>query len=160
MSDERKTRAYERMLERVGKESGNDTEERVEKAREKEVTLGELSIDEAEIISQYLRRDLKAVGAALNRGSHAFARWLDFDLDMLESEIWRALTSVADPTELAWLKLNEPEPSVYHTGEICGIGTLSCQNCEQRVHFTRPGPIPPCPRCHKTLFSRLPENPA
>lgn len=160
--DEHRVRGYIRMLERL-REAGADgmhtLQQRLDRAREAAVHLGELTREEADLVGNYVRRDLNQIGRFLDRGSHAFAEWLDFDLDMLESDAWKWLGRLADPTELAWLQLAAPEPTTdeYHTGEICGIGTLACRSCDQRLHFTRPGPIPPCPRCHKTLFSRLKE---
>lgn len=126
------------------------------------VRLGELSKEEAELVGNYLRRDLAALGRWLDRGGHALSQWLDFDLDLLEGELWDWLKQSADPTELAWLKAalppEAPASDEFHTGEICGLGSLECRGCGQRVRFTKPGPIPPCPRCHKTVFSRLADS--
>lgn len=173
-NEERHVRAYERMLERIrGGDGRTGLQQRLQQAREAAVHLGELTRGEAELIGQYVRRDLRQVGDFLDRGGHALAEWLNVDLDALESDTWQWLRRLADPTELAWLRfsagdvpegesrLTETPPGVetsetFRTGEICGLGTLVCRNCEQLVHFTRPVPIPPCPRCHKTLFSRQP----
>lgn len=154
------------MLERLRAGSA----EGLHTARAMAVRLGELSQEEAELVGNYLRRDLTALRRWLDRSSHALSQWLDFDLDMLEGELWDWLKRSADPTELAWLEnaLQQSEAAEapdsvhtgedFHTGEICGLGSLECQACGQRVRFTKPGPIPPCPRCHKTLFSRLADS--
>jgi predicted RNA-binding Zn-ribbon protein involved in translation (DUF1610 family) len=42
----------------------------------------------------------------------------------------------------------------YHTGEIASIGTLVCADCGCEMHFKKTSRIPPCPKCHKTVFKR------
>lgn len=161
MNDDKHLRGYERMLERVRDASHEgmvDLHKRLDKARDAAVHLGELTQEESELIQSYVRRDLELAGQFLDKGSHAFAEWLDIDLDA----VWSWLTQAADKTELAWLQLAAGAPMQaldshdYRSGEICGMGTLRCQNCDQRLHFARPSVVPACPNCHKTLFSRLP----
>ena len=43
----------------------------------------------------------------------------------------------------------------WHTGEITTIATLRCRTCGEPVHFKRNGHIPPCPKCHATVYERI-----
>jgi Zn finger protein HypA/HybF involved in hydrogenase expression len=40
----------------------------------------------------------------------------------------------------------------YKTGEVAGPGTLSCKECGAEMKLTTSVRIPPCPKCHKTVF--------
>ena len=42
----------------------------------------------------------------------------------------------------------------YKTGEVTHGGTFICKGCEAEVHMKKPGHLPPCPKCSKTVFRR------
>ncbi|MBK1725478.1 zinc ribbon-containing protein [Halorhodospira neutriphila] len=158
-------RGYERMLERLrerfahgeGQQHAPRLREALEHVKERAVALGEMTREEAEHVGEYLRRDVEEAGgwlAARGRDQH-LGDWLRMDLQMLESWLWEAFSSVADRTELELRGFTTTgEPSVYHTGEIAGPGTLVCMACGREVTFARPAHIPPCPGCHHTQFVR------
>jgi len=122
-------------------------------AREKIVELGELSREEADKVSQFLHRDVQDAAHFLEDSGEDFKAWLKFDFQQTEARILDAFLSVADRTrtELSNLKRSADE---YHTGEVCGAGTLTCMQCGKKLHFKKPGHIPPCPSCHGTRYQR------
>lgn len=162
---EKMTQAYERMLERV-RQGIEDLEHRAEPAldrllaaaREKAVELGELTREEADRISDYLRRDLEDAGEYLaGPQARELADWLKLDVALIEQRMLDLFMSVADRTRLEMTSFQEElraHASEYHTGEVTGIGTLHCSACGQAVHFHQAGHIPPCPKCHGTVFRR------
>lgn len=46
------------------------------------------------------------------------------------------------------------EMLVYHTGEVTRGGTFKCTECSSTIKLKKAGHLPPCPKCHKTLFRR------
>ncbi|MFP4147178.1 MAG: zinc ribbon-containing protein [Halorhodospira sp.] len=161
------TAGYERMLQRLREQFAGTTdggprlEEALEGIKQRMIDSGELAADEAEHVARSLLRDLREAGAWLADRSHQhpLRDWLRMDLQMLESWLWEAFSSVADRTSMELRGfVTTGEPSLYHTGEIAGPGELRCIACGRTVHFTRPGHIPPCPACNHTEFVRAPHT--
>lgn len=166
---DRELRGYEKMLDRL-RHSLTDWEAdvgprlnaAVERARENAVEFGELTRDEAEKIAAWVRRDIEEAADYSSRTGREISAWLAMDSRLVESWIWDRFASVADQTRLDWLRFQESLTAAaeYHTGEIAGPGVLTCTGCEEALHFTRPGRIPPCPRCQGSVFRRPPAEEA
>ncbi|MFP4079745.1 MAG: zinc ribbon-containing protein [Ectothiorhodospira sp.] len=153
------TQAYERMLERVrhALETAEPTlEEAIQQAVHKAVHLGEVTREEAHEVADYLRRDLHDMGDYLSASRRDLRTWLRMDLQLIEARLLDLLSSVADRTrlELAELEARARTVGIWHTGEVAGPGELTCTECDETLHFTRSGRIPPCPRCKATTFRR------
>lgn len=157
------TRAYDRMMERVRTTVGEveksaipTLQHSIEAAKEKAVELGELTREEAERIAMYLRRDLHDAAEYLANTGRDLRDWLRFDLDLIEDRLRDLFSQAVDQTrvELAQLQHQTPLTREYHPGEITGIGTLLCVNCGKPIHFHTTSRIPPCPRCHGSVFVR------
>jgi DNA-directed RNA polymerase subunit RPC12/RpoP len=156
--------AYNRLLEQVRQtwhETSDDVQPTldflIDRAREKLGIVEELGREEAEKIGDYLRRDLQdAVDYLAGPEARELGDWLKLDIKLIEQELLDLFTSVADPTKLELLALEERarQASEYHTGEITGIGTLYCSSCGKTLHFHKTGHIPPCPECHHSIFQR------
>ncbi len=154
---------YEKMFERVA-ENFHKAEKKtdallhklIDEARDKAVELGEVSREEAEKISTYLKRDLTDAVHYLSETGHELKDWLGFETILVESAILDLLLTAADNTtvELLTMKESMQQASVYRTGEITGPGTLICDQCAEKLHFHKAGKIPPCPKCHATTFHR------
>jgi len=154
---------YEKMFERVVEnfhkaEKKTDTllHKLIDEARDRAVELEEVSREEAEKLSNYLRRDLTDAIHYLSETGHELKDWLGFETILFESAILDLLLTAADNTtfELLTMKENMQQASVYRTGEITGLGTLVCDQCGEKLHFHKAGKIPPCPKCHATSFHR------
>ena len=155
---------YNRMMERVraslGKFGQGDRprlQQAIEKAREEAVRLEELSLEEAERIGNYLRRDIEnAASFLVSDEALELKDWFRFDVALIEDRLQEMFLSVADQTRLDSLAFEEAleEAGEYHTGEITGPGTLACLGCGESLHFHNISHIPPCPQCHGTLFTR------
>ncbi len=152
--------AYELMLERAmadfqkAEHKSREALHRfIDRAREKAVELEELTEEDAGRVADSLKRDLDHQARYLAETGKDLGDWLGFDVEMLEERTREALLSVADPTVLELLAL-KARAATYRTGEIAGPGTLVCAQCGERLHLHRAGRIPPCPRCHGTVFHR------
>ena len=156
-------RAYEKMFESAAegfhnaeKKSGELLHELLDKAKDEVVELEEVSREDAEKLTTYVKRDLSEAASHMSVTGQELKDWLGFETALLETEFVDQLLKLADPTEveLFQLKLDtEPTPP-YHTGEITSPGTLLCDQCGEKLHFYRAGKIPPCPKCHASNFHR------
>jgi vacuolar-type H+-ATPase subunit H len=156
--------AYNKMLERlhtameeVGQHARPSFHEQLKQATEKASELGELGREEAEEIAGYLKRDIDDAAQWLADNGDELKDWLRFDIEQVESRLFEAMSSVADKTRLELKEIEERAGLVHEwkTGEISGIGTLVCESCGELLHFHTSGHIPPCPKCHGTLFKRV-----
>jgi len=128
----------------------------IDKAKQQAIELKEISVEEAEKLGGYLRRDLHDAAEYLEQSGKELSTWLQFDLALIEERLLAVFSKVADRTrlELSQLAAQAKRAQEYHTGEITSIGTLACQDCGCLMHFKKTSRIPPCPKCHKTTFIR------
>lgn len=162
-STEKLSQAYDTMLKRV-KEIWHDVEEKtrptlkeaLSKARDTASELGELSREEADKVSDYVKRDLHDAAEFLNENGKQLKDWLKFDLEFAENKIAETFARLADTTRIELEKFAENARQVgeWHTGEITGIGILRCKECGELLHFEKTGHVPPCPKCHGTVFKK------
>jgi ssDNA-binding Zn-finger/Zn-ribbon topoisomerase 1 len=155
--------AYDKMMERVEhlldaaeQQALPALQKNIDKAKQQAIELKEITKEEAEKIGDYLRRDLHDAAEHLESSGKEFSSWFSFDLKLIEDRVLDIFVKVADKTrfELAQLAEQAKRAQEYHTGEITSIGTLACQECETLLHFKKTSRIPPCPKCHKTVFVR------
>ncbi|MBE9533131.1 MAG: zinc ribbon-containing protein [Proteobacteria bacterium] len=146
----------EHLLDKAEQEALPVLQKNIESAKQQAIELKEVSTEEAEKIADYIRRDLHDAADYLEQTGKELSTWLHFDLELVEDRILDVFSKVADKTrlELAQLVEQAKRNQEYHTGEITSIGTLACQSCDTLMHFKKTGRIPPCPKCHKTLFVR------
>jgi len=165
--DHKLTQAYDRMVERVKtlleefeqveKKTLPKLQRSIEHAAEKAVELGELTREEAHVVSDYLKRDLQDAGHYLAETGHDLNTWLRFDLELIEERLLDFFASAADKTRLELLNFSETveRASHYSSGEITGPGTLQCDQCGEQLAFHATVVIPDCPKCGATVFSRV-----
>lgn len=123
--------------------------------RERKTASKSSILDDAIQLEQAIKRDLIAAAQYMNDSGSELKDWLGFDLKLIKNELWKNFTEATDKTTLELLKLKQiAENAQYHTGEIVGLGTLVCDECQATLHFHQPGHIPPCAKCHGTRFHR------
>ena len=156
--------AYDRLmgvakqsLEQAKQEGEPIIQSVIDAAKEKMINLGEMSRQEATEIGNYIMRDLHDVADYLNKQQQKLPEWLSRDLVKVEKQTVNKISPLIERAalELKHLAKTAAKVSDWHTGEIRGIGTLKCDNCGQLMHFDKTSRIPPCPKCHKTLFKRI-----
>ena len=117
-------------------------------------SAGEGHTEVAEL-ERSVRRDLTDAARYRHETGRDLRDWLGFDVARIEQGFWEAFSEAADQTLLTLHEIRLPaDPSDYHTGETVGLGTLVCDHCNERLHFSTAGRIPPCPRCGGTRFHR------
>ena len=155
--------AYNQMMARI-KDSIESAEahavptlqKAIDQAKQQAIHLGEITLDDAEEIGNYIKRDINDAAEYLMETSHEFSEWLMLDIDIIEQKVLELFLSVADKTRIELEQLAHPSCKIsqYHTGEITGPGSLICEACGEMIHFTTTGHIPPCPKCRRTEFKR------
>ena len=145
---------YEKLATRTADllEEGKKTfDEALKKAKEELASAGDFSREQADRLGEYVRRDLRQNA---DKASEAVKKAIEPHrlAAGAQSAFSRILTSAAETlTELA----ERSEKSLeYKTGEITSSGTLTCKECEAEMHMTKTTRIPPCPKCHKTVFRK------
>lgn len=127
----------------------------IDEIRDDAIGVYKLSADEAVLLEEYVKRDLSDAARYMDKTGKELKDWLGFDLALIERGFWEKFSSAADKTTTELLQIKwQAENAEYHTGEIIGLGTLVCDQCGQKMHFYKPGHIPPCPKCHDTHFHR------
>jgi hypothetical protein len=159
---DRLVHAYERMLERAkqtlhGAAEGSVLHHTLEVSKEKAVELGELTREEAEKVGEYVLRDLHNAAQYLADEERELADWARLDLLLIETDLLNRFSLLVDRTkvELEKIRLDAAAFGEWHTGEVTGIGTLQCIQCAETIHFHKVSRIPPCPKCHSTVFRRV-----
>jgi hypothetical protein len=156
--------AYETMYEHVAEnlhkakdKTGPLIHQLVDDAKEKAKEIEEVTEEDAEKLTAWLKRDLDDVISYLSETEYAVKDWLGFETSLIKNAMIHMMLETADKTtvQLLRMKENAHKPYNYHTGEIAGFGTLICDECGEKLHFHKAGKIPPCPRCHKTSFHRI-----
>lgn len=145
---------YEKLASRTADllEEGKKTfDEALKKAKDELSAAGDFSREQTDRLGEFVRRDLKE-NADKARDAVVKAVEPQRVAAGVQSTFTRILTSAAETlTELA----ERSEKSLeFKTGEITSPGTLTCKDCEAEMHMTKTTRIPPCPKCHKTIFRK------
>lgn len=161
--NEKLVEAYHRLLDGL-KTGWHATEQHalpplkdgLEKAKEKLSDWGEITREELDDVGEYLKRDLQDAGEFLNESGKELGDWLKRDLEFAEIKAAEVFATMADATRNELEKIAERARTVgeWHTGEITGIGILQCKKCGELLHFEKPGHVPPCPKCHATVYKK------
>ena len=153
------SQAYESLLEKTLNHSDqvdSNANKILDGVDDDSMTQSQLSAEETINLERSIKRDLTDAAHHLNATGRELKDWLGFDLALIKNELWQKFTEAADKTTLKLLELKQVAANAeYHTGEIIGLGTLVCDQCNAFLHFHKPGHIPPCAKCRGTHFHRL-----
>jgi hypothetical protein len=106
-------------------------------------------------VEGYVQRDVHDAARYLYKSGKELKDWLGFDAELMPQKFLQRFSAAADQTKLALDRFKlQAEESGYDTGEMVGLGTLICDQCNEKLHFLKPGHIPPCPKCNATHFHR------
>ena len=148
---------YQKMAEQAAeilKDSRKGIEDALKKAGDEITAGGEYTREQAEKVSEYLRRDLSEVGKKAQQARDSVLNAVEPHRVAagVQSGLSKLLGAAAD-------FLNEfvgksEDALEFKTGEVTSPGTLTCKNCEKEIHLKATVRIPPCPQCHKTVFRK------
>ena len=129
-------------------------------AKDEITHISDLTQDEAEEISNFIKRDINDAAEYMMESSSEFSDWLMLDIEVIERKLIDLFLSVADKTRVELEQLGERnrELSLYYSGEITGPGTLECSACGDRVSFATTSHIEVCHKCGHNTFTRAEPN--
>lgn len=130
----------------------------LEISKEKTAKNSELSKDELNKVTGYIKRDLEtaAHGLPAKNDNDSLSEWFKFDIELIENFALDAFLSVADKTRIELARLGEmAKVHRYQSGEITIPGTFVCDKCGKEIAFKSPSEIPVCPVCNGTTFIRI-----
>ncbi|MGB0238674.1 MAG: zinc ribbon-containing protein [Cycloclasticus sp.] len=128
----------------------------IDEAKADAVKLEKITNEEGEKLAQWLKQDIQEVAQYMAETGRELEDWLGFEKDILQSVALEKLLKTADKAtvQMLALKTELARRLTPHTGEVTGAGTLVCDKCGEKLHFHKAGKVPPCPKCHGTLFHR------
>lgn len=147
------TRTRELFEESVEK-SRASLDDALETAKKEMVAAGTFTAEKGEQLRKFVMRDLALTQDELESAVRRASQGLNPErigygvLGLMQSLAASAGEVFSDMAES--LKAHR----AYRTGEICGPGTLTCDNCGSRLTMSQTGHVPPCAKCKKTEFSR------
>jgi len=156
--------AYSTMLQRVrhGLEEIEDDvglkfHYAVDAAKEKAYELGELSREEADVVGDYLKRDVHDAAEYLSKEGKEFSDWLKFDVELVEARLADVFRHAINTTtiELQALAERAAEENIWYMGEVSGPGTFKCADCEHEIQMFHIQDLPACPKCGAAQFHRV-----
>ena len=161
-SSNRLIEAYNQMMASIRSsfETSDDDEMSLSKAmsmaRDEITHITDVTQDEAEEISNFIKRDINDAAEYMMESSSEFSDWLMLDIEVIERKLIDLFLSVADKTriELEQFGVQNRELSLYYSGEITGPGTLQCNSCGHKVSFTTTSQIQDCTECGHSTFKR------
>ena len=124
----------------------------LKKAKEEIVGTGDISRSQAQKLTAFFRRDFSTHAENFRKSGENLKKTVaPKKLSVtLRSTFARSLKNVAEKLEEVAEK--SEKTLEYKTGEMAGPGTLCCKECGGEMKLTSVVRIPPCPKCHKTLF--------
>lgn len=161
--------AYDRIVERVYR-SVDDLEEhswpfikaKVEEAAELELAARDMTREELDLLSAYVKRDLSELGRIAHKTGESIAALLKFDLNALEQRVVDMLGLLADPARVDQVELAQRldhGAETYLAGEVAAVGALRCLHCGQLALLAETALIEPCHQCQGRYFQREPSEP-
>ncbi|MGB0466108.1 MAG: zinc ribbon-containing protein [Pontibacterium sp.] len=157
--------AYDRVMVRLLKtlsaaeaSSWVYVQKKVEEAVELELTAEEMTRDEMNLITAYIKRDMKQLGFYAHETGEGIAAWLHFDLNVLEEKLKQLLVDLADRTRIQQEELRErlsQGDDQYTAGEVATAGTFECVACQAQEVLTKTNKLSPCRACGGRYFHRI-----
>jgi hypothetical protein len=148
---------YEKMTKRTAEllEEGKKTfDEALKKASEELSHAGDYSSEQADKVKAWVRRDFALMGKHADKARDSFKNAVEpHRVAAGAQSLFSWLLSSTAETLSDWAEKAEKQLE-YKTGEITSPGTLTCKSCEAEMHLKSNVRIPPCPKCHKTLFKK------
>lgn len=155
--EEQDVKYYQKLISRTEEllASGRKSlDEAVKKAGEEVTSASNYTREQQEKIATYVKRDLQNAVDYTSKTGENFRHAVDPKrlAAGTHSLVASILTSTADALG-HWAQKSEQQVT-FKTGEMTGPGTLTCKNCQEEIQLTKTSRIPPCPKCHQTLFRK------
>ncbi|MDX2493717.1 MAG: hypothetical protein QNK27_02020 [Desulfuromusa sp.] len=148
---------YEKIISRTEELLGSgrkNLDEALKRAGEDLSSAGDFTRERAEKISAFVKRDIQHTVDSAGKGKDSVKKAVDPKRVAAgaQSIFSRILSNTAE-TLTDWAKKTEQQLE-YKTGEVTSPGTLTCKECGEEIHMKKTAKIPPCPKCHHTMYRK------
>ncbi len=123
----------------------------MEKARKKLTEAGQFTEEKGEKLKAFLENDLSRVSEEMKKGAKA-----KLNPSRLSTGALASMSKLLHKTGVAFSSFADKADASLSckSGEITSAGRLTCKACGHEMNFKKTGRIPPCPKCHKTEFTK------
>jgi len=123
----------------------------MDKARKKLTEAGQFTEEKGEKLKEFLENDLARVAQGISKGAKE-----KLNPSRLGTGALASMSKLLHKTSEALSHFAEKADSslTCKSGEITSAGKLVCKACGHAMNFKKTGRIPPCPKCHKTEFTK------
>ncbi|MFK5926261.1 MAG: hypothetical protein QM483_06500 [Desulfuromusa sp.] len=148
---------YEKIISRTEELLGSgrkNLDEALKRAGEDLSSAGNFTREQAEKVSTFIKRDIQHTVETAGKGKETVKEAVDPKRIAAGAQsIFSKILSNTAETLSDWSKKTEQQLE-YKTGEVTSPGTLTCKKCGEEIHMKKTGKIPPCPKCHHTLYRK------
>ena len=148
---------YEKIVARTEEllGSGRKTlDEALKRAGDDLSSAGDFTREQAEKVSTFIKRDIQHVVDSADKGKETVKEAVDPKRIAAGAQsIFSKILSNTAETISGWAQKSE-EQLEFKTGEVTSPGSLTCKECGEVIHMRRTAKIPPCPKCHHTLYRK------
>ncbi|PMN71755.1 zinc ribbon-containing protein [Enterovibrio norvegicus] len=114
----------------------------------------DMTKDELALIEAYFKRDVQEFSEQYNASED---RADDGELfkSLIANTLWEQLAEITDKTQLEWREVLKDiqHHGVYQSGEVVGLGILSCEKCGNQTEHSHVGVLTNCIKCGSKHFS-------
>ena len=148
---------YEKIISRTEELLGSgrkNLDEALKRAGDDLSSAGNFTREQAEKVSTFIKRDMQHAVENAGKGKESVKEAVDPKrLAVGAQSIFSKILSNTADTLSGWAKKSEDNLE-FKTGEITSPGALTCKGCGEVIHMKKTAKIPPCPKCHKTLYRK------
>ena len=156
-SDQDEVSLYEKIVAQTEEilGSGRKTlDEALKRAGDELSSAGNFTREQSEKISAFIKRDIQHVADAASKSKENVKEAVNPKrLSVAAQSIFSRILSNTAGALNDWAKKSEQNLE-FKTGEITSPGSLTCKNCGETIQMKKTGRIPPCPKCHHTLYRK------
>ncbi len=148
---------YEKIISRTEEllvSGRKNLDEALKKAGDELSSAGNFTRERAEKVSAFVKRDIQHTFDGAGKGKDSVKQAVDPKRVAAGAQsIFSRILSNAAETLTDWAKKTEQQLE-YKTGEITSPGTLTCKECGEEIQMKKTAKIPPCPKCHHTVYRK------
>ena len=129
-------------------------DEALKRAGDELSSAGNFTREQSEKVSAFIKRDIQHIADSSSKGKTNVKEAVNPQrLSVGAKSIFSKILSNTAETLNDWAKKSE-QTLEFKTGEITSPGSLTCKSCDEVIHMKKTAKIPPCPKCHKTLYRK------
>lgn len=148
---------YEKIISRTEELLGSgrkNLDEALKRAGEDLSSAGNFTREQADKVSTFVKRDIQHVVDNAGKNSEAVKEAVNPKRIAVGAQsIFSKILSNTAETLSGWAQKSEQNLE-FKTGEITSPGALTCKDCGEVIHMRKTAKIPPCPKCHKTVYRK------